>query len=194
MTVIANQEVWEDVWLPTACNMCYGTCSIIAHRVNGVVVKVEGMPGSPNGEYMCGKGVAGLLHHYDPARVTRPLKRTNPEKGIGIDPKFVEISWEEALQTITEKFKECHEKDPRAFFSQNTTSASGFPMMVWHQAFGSPNHSVAGGGLHCGNAAHLLGGIFHASWSLLPDFQRCNFAIYFGCSKGHGAGHAAGGC
>src|SRR3989337_317483 len=129
MTVIANQEIKEDVWIPSACNMCYGTCAIRARRVNGVVVKLEGLPGSPNGDRLCGKGVAGLMHHYDPARITKPLKRTNPEKGIGIDPKWVEISWEEAIQTITEKFKEFYEKEPRALFSQNTTSASGFPMM-----------------------------------------------------------------
>ncbi|MDP6173639.1 MAG: molybdopterin-dependent oxidoreductase [Rhodospirillales bacterium] len=31
----------------------------------------------------------------------------------------------------------------------------------------------------------------HASWSIVPDFNMCNYAIYFGASKGHSAGHAS---
>ena len=31
----------------------------------------------------------------------------------------------------------------------------------------------------------------HGSWSLVPDFKHCNYALYFGASKGHAAGHAS---
>src|SRR3990172_13039560 len=129
---------------------------------------------------------------YDPNRVKAPLKRTNPEKGLGVDPGWVEIGWEEALDTIAQRLKKVRDEDPRKLFCQQTTTIH--PTGWLHQfqmAFGSPNWSVAGGGLHCGNGAHLIGGMMHASWSLIPDFQHCNYAIYFGCSKGHGAGHAA---
>jgi len=51
--------------------------------------------------------------------------------------------------------------------------------------------STAGGGLHCGNGAHLISGVMHASWSIVPDFDHCNYALYFGAAKGHGAGHAS---
>ena len=27
---------WEDVWIPTACDMCYNGCTIRVNRVNGV--------------------------------------------------------------------------------------------------------------------------------------------------------------
>jgi molybdopterin-containing oxidoreductase family molybdopterin binding subunit len=37
----------------------------------------------------------------------------------------------------------------------------------------------------------LTNGIFHASWSSVPDFQYCEYAMLFGASKGHGAGHVA---
>ena len=37
----------------------------------------------------------------------------------------------------------------------------------------------------------MINGATHASWSLVPDFDYCNYAIYFGASKGHGAGHVA---
>jgi molybdopterin-containing oxidoreductase family molybdopterin binding subunit len=59
------------------------------------------------------------------------------------------------------------------------------------KAFGTPNYWVSGGGLHCGNGAHFMNGIMHVSWSIIPDFAHCNYALNFGCSKGHGAGHVA---
>jgi len=47
-----------------------------------------------------------------------------------------------------------------------------------------------GGGLHCGGA-HPVSGMVLGSWSGVPDFKYCNYAIYFGASKGFGAGHSA---
>ena len=37
--------VKEDVWIPTACDMCYNGCTIQVHRVDGVVVQGRGHPG-----------------------------------------------------------------------------------------------------------------------------------------------------
>jgi anaerobic selenocysteine-containing dehydrogenase len=50
---------------------------------------------------------------YNPYRVKGPLKRTNPEKGPNVDPGWVEITWDEALNTVAEKFKKIREEDPR---------------------------------------------------------------------------------
>src|SRR5450759_4121764 len=96
----------EDQWIPSSCSMCYSMCSILAHTVDGTLVKIEGNPESAIGEgRLCAKGVAGIMTLYDPNRVNVPLKRTNPQKGIGIDPKFVEISWDEALDIAVKKLK-----------------------------------------------------------------------------------------
>ena len=43
---------------------------------------------------------------YDPDRIKVPMKRTNPQKGRGVDPKFVPISWDEALDTVADKMIE----------------------------------------------------------------------------------------
>jgi molybdopterin-containing oxidoreductase family molybdopterin binding subunit len=184
----------EDAWVPSTCSMCYGSCSILAHKVNGVVVKLEGNPESAIGKgRLCGKGVSGLMTHYDPYRVRVPLRRTNPVKGIGVDPGWKEISWDEALDEVAERLRKLRQDDPRKLFIQRTTTvtSSRTPMQVFAAAFGTPNRSSAGGGLHCGNGAHLISGIMHASWSVVPDFQYCNYAVYFGASKGHAAGHAS---
>ena len=62
----------DDVWIPSTCSLCYGTCSILAHRVDGVAVKIEGNPESAVGKgRLCGKGVSGLMTHYDPNRLTQ---------------------------------------------------------------------------------------------------------------------------
>lgn len=184
----------DDVWIPSACALCYGSCSIQVHRVNGVAIKIEGNPESAVGKgRLCAKGVSGLMVHYDPNRLTKPLRRTNPVKGIGVDPGWKEISWEEALTEIVGHLKRIRAEDPRKLVIQRTTTvtANKNPFQAFAFGFGTPNLSVAGGGLHCGNGAHLISGIMHASWGILPDFQYCNYAMYFGASKGHSAGHAS---
>ena len=184
----------DDAWIPTSCALCYGSCSILAHRVDGVLVKVEGNPESVVGKgRQCGKGVSGIMSHYDPNRLTRPLRRTNPKKGLDEDPGWKEIGWDEALDEVATVLKRVRAEDPRKLLIQRTTTvtASRNPLYAFGNAFGTPNYSTAGGGLHCGNGAHLISGITHASWSVVPDFEYCNYAIYFGASKGHGAGHAS---
>jgi molybdopterin-containing oxidoreductase family molybdopterin binding subunit len=184
----------DNVWVPTSCSLCYGSCSILAHRVDGVITKIEGNPDSVVGlGRLCGKGVAGIMTHYDPNRCTKPLRRTNPEKGIGVDPKWKEISWDEALDEVTEVLKSVHEDDPRKLYMMRTTTVHTMqvPWSSFINAYGTVNSSAAGGGLHCGNGAHLISGIMHASWSVVPDFELCDYAIYFGASKGHSAGHAS---
>ena len=74
----------DDVWIPSSCALCYCDCSIRVHRVDGTAIKIEGDPDSALGKgRLCGKGVSGLMSHYDPNRLTVPLRRTNPKKGIG---------------------------------------------------------------------------------------------------------------
>ncbi|MGO9590635.1 MAG: molybdopterin-dependent oxidoreductase [Candidatus Acidiferrales bacterium] len=191
--VTANHQ--QDSWIPSSCSLCYGNCSILAHNVDGVLAKIEGNPVSACGEgRLCAKGVAGIMTLYDPNRVNVPLKRTNPTKGIGVDPGWVEISWEEALDIAVKKLKEVHDRDPGELFLQGTTTCASemhCGLFTFAEAFGANAVWVGGGGIHCGSGAHEIGGLMHASWSLVPDFKFCNYAIYFGASKGHSAGHVA---
>jgi molybdopterin-containing oxidoreductase family molybdopterin binding subunit len=195
MDALSKSPVKEDVWIPTCCGQCYCMCGIKVRRQDGVVTEVEGNPDSPTGRgTICVKGLAAPHLLYDPYRVNYPLKRTNPKKGLGEDPKFVRISWEEAYDIIVKKLKECQERDPRGLFFQATTTQASeirFGVIGFMKAFGTPNYWVSGGGLHCGNGAHFMNGIMHVSWSIIPDFAHCNYALNFGCSKGHGAGHVA---
>jgi anaerobic selenocysteine-containing dehydrogenase len=191
---VALEQALDDAWIPSSCALCYGSCSILAHRREGVVVKIEGNPESVVGKgRLCGKGVSGIMSHYDPNRLRQPLRRTNPKRGLNEDPGWRPISWDEALTEITDVLRRVRADDPRKLQIQRTTTvtASRTPMQAFAAAFGTPNISTSGGGLHCGNGAHLLSGVMHASWSIVPDFEYCNYAIFFGASKGHSAGHAS---
>jgi len=188
-------DIIEDTWVPTICGRCYAGCGIRVRRINGVAVKVEGMPDSDMGAQggVCAKGIAGLQVLYDPNRLNVPLKRTNPEKGLYVDPKWKEISWEEALDEIAGKMGKIIKDNPKKIMVQMSILRSfyaSFAMRPFHR-LGISNVWVGGGGLHCGSGAHLVAGMVNDSWSIVPDFKYCNYIIYFGASKGVGAGHSA---
>ena len=113
-------------WIPSCCHMCGGTCGILTHVVNGKVEKIEPNHWNPNnysnisqdffdgwteaygakeGAALCPKGNAGIASLYDPDRVKVPLKRTNPDRSPGADPKWQEIGWDQALDEIAGKMK-----------------------------------------------------------------------------------------
>ena len=60
---------------------------------------IEGNRDHPvNKGVLCAKGSAGIMQHYSPARLMKPLLRTGP-RGSG---EFREISWDEALEKAAE--------------------------------------------------------------------------------------------
>ena len=190
-------EIYDEAWVPTQCGKCFSNCGIRVRRVNGVAVQIEGNEDSWQGSRggVCGKGAAGLQLLYDPNRLTVPLRRTNPEKGLYVDPQWKEISWDEALDEIAEKLKKALGEDPGKIFLQSTTVRSptatlGFRKMM-KTVLGTPNDSVGGAGLHCGNGLHHACGLMHGSWDVLPDYKYCNYAIYWGVNNGHATGHAS---
>jgi len=157
-----------------------------------VAVKIEGEPDSPMGARggLCAKGEAGLQVLYDPNRLNVPLKRTNPEKGLHVDPGWKEITWEEALDEITPRLKKVLDDDPRKLLIHFSVLRNRvFLMRPWIDI--GANAFAGGGGLYCGAGAHVVAGMVHCAWSIAPDFKHCNYAIYFGATKGQGSGHSA---
>jgi molybdopterin-containing oxidoreductase family molybdopterin binding subunit len=183
----------EDVWIPSTCSVCYNQCGIRVHRVNGTVVKIEGNPDSPVGMgRLCPKGLAGIMMLYDPNRLNVPLKRTNPRKGIGIDPGWQEISWEEALEIITDKLRRVRQEDPRRLMMTGcipSLTPLTFGIGMFMPAFGSSNVFISNGH-QCGNAEHLLAGTLHAAVTTNPDLDYCNYLLMFGCHCGTAAYYA----
>jgi anaerobic selenocysteine-containing dehydrogenase len=132
--------------------MCYNVCSIRVHRVNGVAVKIEGIPEAPpNYGKLCAKGNAGLMNLYNAHRVTSPLLRTNPQKGIGVDPEWKQISWEEAMNLFVEKLRAARLKDPAAWLRPPSIAAPIFIARL-HGRFGSPNVTNTAAGFSAATA------------------------------------------
>jgi anaerobic selenocysteine-containing dehydrogenase len=83
-------------WVATSCQGCTTWCPFEVFVQNGRAVKVRGNRHSKqNDGTCCPRGHIGLQQLYDPDRIKVPMKRTNPEKGRGVDPKFVPITWDE---------------------------------------------------------------------------------------------------
>lgn len=94
-------------WKPATCQGCTSWCSKQVYVINGRAVKVRGNPNSKvNLGEACPRSHLSLQQVYDPDRIKVPMKRTNPKKGRHEDPKFVPISWDEALNTIADKIIE----------------------------------------------------------------------------------------
>jgi anaerobic selenocysteine-containing dehydrogenase len=85
----------------TTCKSCHGGCGVLATVESGRVTHLEGDPESPTWGTMCAKGLASVQEAYNPNRITHPLKRKG-ERGGGA---WERISWEEALEIITDKMK-----------------------------------------------------------------------------------------
>lgn len=169
--------------------MCYNACGIKVHRVNGVILKIEGDPENPSTlGRLCAKGNAGIMSLYRTNRVKTPLKRTNPEKGIGVDPKWAEIGWDEALDTITEKLKKIKE-DPRKLVLFTFDNPCIKPSLFWTIAFGTPNFNNMGANYYCGNCLHPVAHLTHGTFFWEPDLEYCNYLILWGTNNGFGQNH-----
>lgn len=102
-----NARLKSGNWLPTTCQGCTTWCPVEVFVQDGRAVKVRGNQNSKvNPGYCCPRGHLIPKIMYDPDRVKVPMKRTNPVKGKGVDPQFVPITWDEAIDTIAEKMME----------------------------------------------------------------------------------------
>ncbi len=132
------------------CRACMqGDCATLVHLEDGIVVRVEGNPEAPpNWGTLCAKGNAEIMALYNPYRVKTPLIRTNPEKGLDVDPRWKEVTWDEALDYAAEGLRKVREKDPRGLVilegwgQRDTILRKSFGL-----AFGTPNETGSHGAL-----------------------------------------------
>ncbi|WP_165056515.1 MULTISPECIES: molybdopterin-dependent oxidoreductase [unclassified Adlercreutzia] len=98
------------------CN-CHLKCTVRDGRM--VLIEPNDWPNKRN-ETVCLKGISEIQHTYSADRIQAPLKRVG-ERGKG---EFVQITWDEALDTIADKVKETWEKDgPQAIAFQTAVDS-----------------------------------------------------------------------
>ncbi len=169
--------ITEDIQIPTTCWIGKQDCGMLARRVNGRIVKLEGHPSHPrNRGRLCPKGQAQLISFYDPYRVKAPLKRVS-EKGV--PGKWKEISWDVALTLVGDKIKEVRAKDKKLLVWQKGRSKTG---AFYDNAFVNASGATKlHHGAYCSDAGYRaceytvgLHGVLH------PDFKHTRYILAWG--------------
>ncbi|WHY57258.1 molybdopterin oxidoreductase family protein [Peribacillus simplex] len=127
-----------DGVFPSVCSLdCPDQCGLLLHKKDGKIIKVQGDPDHPVTKgNICNKVRNMTARLYDPNRLKQPLKRIGP-KGEG---NFAPISWEEAIDTITSKWKDLIEMHgpesilPYSFYgNMGNLSAEGMDRRFFHK-------------------------------------------------------------
>ncbi len=167
----------------TTCYMCACRCGIKVHLKDGRVRYIQGNAAHPvNKGVLCAKGSAGIMQHYSPARLSKPLLRVG-ERGEG---KFREIEWDDALALATQWLGDIRKSNPDklAFFTgrDQSQALTGW----WAQQFGTINYAAHGGFCSVNMAAagmYTLGGSF---WEFgEPDWDHAKYLLMFGVAEDH---------
>ena len=179
----------EDRWIPTTCLSCapHVKCGHLVHRVNGVALRIRGNPDAPfNQGKICARANAMISQLYSPYRVKFPVKRTNPQKGRGVDPKWVEISWEEAFATVANKLREVRGSDPRKLVLMPGHVGPNL-LRPFAAAFGTPNVMFGGTAVFCGGGSSSIAAYLLGEGHGYPDIAYAKYVISFGAQSIQGA-------
>ncbi|MED1864365.1 molybdopterin-dependent oxidoreductase [Fictibacillus nanhaiensis] len=123
---------------PSVCSLdCPDQCGLLIHKENGKIVKVEGDPEHPVTKgFICNKVRNMTERIYDEKRLKYPMKRVGA-KGEG---HFEQISWDEAIDTITKRWKELLQNDgaesilPYSFYgNMGNLAAEGMDRRFFHR-------------------------------------------------------------
>ncbi len=182
---MAEQVMSED-WVPTTCWVGKQDCGILARRINGRVVKLEGHPAHPlNRGTLCPKGVGQITALYDYNRVKTPLIRTN---GKGVAGQFREASWDEALTLVAEKLNEVRARDPKMVLWQKGRSKQ---KDIYDTAFVKTiGSSKLGHGSYCSDAGYRAGEYtLGLHGNAHPDFRYNKYLLNWGWNAMNGGGN-----
>lgn len=170
--------------IKTMCSMCQcGDAGLIAHVKDGAIVSVEGDPDcTPNHGKLCVKGFSTPFVPNNPCRVTKPLKRTNPDKGLGIDPGWQEISWEEAYDEIVPRLKKIRSENPLKLMLASFDYPQYYHMIPWCIAFGGQFY--VGAATTCG-VYHNPCYQYYLSFFREVDYEHVNYLLLWGTQSGH---------
>ena len=174
----------ED-WIPTTCRMCLVACQVLVQVRDGHVTNVIGNPDAPrNRGRMCAKGKSGIMNHYNRARLLRPMRRTNPEKGIGVDPGWSEISWDDAIDTIAHGLRQVMAEDGRRIYLQTWADGDfAYWLGALTSVLGTPYHQTGISGT-CGKTIHSIQYLTAGGWWDEVDFEHCAYLIDVGTQQG----------
>jgi len=169
------------------CHQCPARCGIDVSVTDGKVHAIYGSLTHPssNGK-LCPKGHLGQYILYDPDRIKGPMKRTNPKKGRNEDPKFVPISWDEALNTIAGRLQALRDKNEQHRFAlvtgrgwgQSDAGLTG----TFGQLYGTPNATLGHSSM-CSDASKKAKLALDGNYDYNAyDYRNTNYLLNFGAA------------
>jgi phenylacetyl-CoA:acceptor oxidoreductase len=185
-------------WVPTYCYNCVAGPDLLAVKVqDGVATDIAPNFAAralhPGDGRPCVKAYGLIQKTYSPHRILTPMRRTNPRKGIGEDPGFKPISWDEALDEIAARMRAIRAKGivdeqglPRLGVSlgHGGTPANymgTFPAFL--ASWGLVDFSFGSGqGVKCIHAEHLYGEFWHRAFTVAADTPHTEYIVSFGAN------------
>ena len=169
----------------TTCYMCACRCGIRVHLRDGEVRYIDGNPEHPiNRGVICAKGSAGLMKQHSPARLTQPLLR-RPGSARG-DAQFDPISWEQALDLLTERLARLRATDPKQFALFTGRDQMQALTGLFARQFGTPNYAAHGGFCSVNMAAGMIYTIGGSFWEFGgPDLDHARLFVMIGTAEDH---------
>ena len=190
--------------VPIYCNQCVCGPDLFKVEVkDGIALRIE--PNLDIGEAhpaqgrVCVKAYGLVQKTYNPNRITRPMKRTNPNKGREHDPGFVPVSWDEALDIVAAKMNQIR--------AQGLTDEEGYPRLAasfggggtptrymgsfpaFLSAWGAVDLGFGSGqGAKCYHSEHLYGEFWHRAFTVTVDSPNCDYIINCGNNQEASAG------
>jgi nitrate reductase NapA len=132
----SEEAILVDKWIKGVCRFCGTGCGVYVGVRNGKVVGIRGNPSAAtNFGFLCVKGFKGYMSMYHPDRLLYPMIR-------GKDGKFERVSWNQALDYVSNKFKDLQQrygKDAVAYYgSGQAMSEESYTFnKLWKGGFGS---------------------------------------------------------
>jgi len=175
----ASPLLAEDGRLYGTCGVCSMGCAYIAHLRDGRITHVTGNPADQTAEgFLCVKGYSSVRLLYDPDRLKYPMKRTNPERGVGVDPGWVKITWDEALDLTAGNLKAVRDRyGPQAIalvartqtWQKHFAQSIGTPNQIAHQNTCYTTHDVVWRAMVTGKGK---------TWTV--DYEHSQYILTFG--------------
>lgn len=169
------------------CHQCPARCGIDVYTTDGRVHAIYGTLDNPlsNGK-LCPKGHFGQYMLYDPDRFKGPMKRTNPKKGRNEDPKFVPISWDEALAIAAKRLNDLRAKGEShrfgLLFGRGWGATDAGLFGDFGKLYGSPNVGLNHSSI-CSDSSKKAKLCADGNYSYNSyDYENTNYLLIFGAA------------
>ncbi|MBI3668651.1 MAG: molybdopterin-dependent oxidoreductase [Acidobacteria bacterium] len=173
-------------WSLSVCSLCPAGCGLRVRMIGKRAVKIQGNPLHPvNRGGLCPRGLAGLQVLYHPDRLRAPQKNVGNRES----PRWKEISWDEAIETVVQRLRELRNRNQAHTVALVSGHGGHLRQRLFERflrSYGSPNSLRLPSGLDGAQAAaYLQQGV---SEGVAYDLEGTHYLLSFGVNVLEGWG------